>query len=271
MIGSEAERQFYLGAAGIRLWYARQPLPGAAPSPEFEFPEAPVATDAVPGISESVSRPQGDSGRAAGRKPTGSERTEGVARIADLQALMEGEGSASGRASRQPPPETASVADAAPELREPGPLEEMAPPPSAIPSESVNLMIWAGSHVALIGGMSADASSRLQETLAHNILKSMGETQPRILGHVSWPIFNNLLVPGNSGHDFVEVMRTVLARLESQQVVVLQGAEDSDQGWLVEALGRDAAVRFPHTLAELAGNPALKRSLWQQIRPLVIR
>jgi hypothetical protein len=140
-----------------------------------------------------------------------------------------------------------------------------------IPSESVNLMIWVGDGAALIGSMSANASGRLQETLAINILKSLGEDQPRVLGHVSWPIFNNLLVPGNSGHDFVEVMRSVLSALDRQQVVVLQGGKDSEQSWLVEALGRDTAVRFPHTLAEIAGNPTLKRSLWQQIRPLVNR
>jgi hypothetical protein len=140
-----------------------------------------------------------------------------------------------------------------------------------ISSENVTLMIWVGGNVAVIGGMSADASSRLQETLAMNILKSMGESEPRMLGRVSWPIFNNLLVPGNSGHDFIEVMRSLLSGLEHQQVVVLQSAGDSEQNWLVEALGRDAAVRFPHNLAEIAGNPVLKRSLWQQIRPLVAR
>jgi hypothetical protein len=142
---------------------------------------------------------------------------------------------------------------------------------STIPSENVNLMVWAGKGVVLIGGMSGDASSRLQQTLAMNILKSLGEHQPRVLGHVSWPIFNNLLVPGNSGHDFAEVMRSVLSGLERQQVITLQGGEDSEQSWLVQALGRDASVRFPHTLAEIAGNPTLKRSLWQQIRPLVAR
>lgn len=270
MIGSEAERQFYLAAAGIRLWYARQPLPGAAPSPEFEFPEEPAALEATPGISETVSRPAGNSGPPARRKPIGSDRTEGVARIADLQALMEGDAGASGKVSRKPP-ETVSPVDAALDLPEQKPPEEVSMPSSIIPSESVNLMIWAGANVALIGGMSADASSRLQETLALNILGSMGETQPRVLGHVSWPIFNNLLVPGNTAHDFVEVMRHVLAGLERQQVVVLQGAGESGQSWLPEALGRDAAVRFPHTLAEIAGNPTLKRSLWQQIRPLVAR
>ena len=133
----------------------------------------------------------------------------------------------------------------------------MSEQPAGIPSENVNVMIWAGTRAVLIGGMSADASSRLQETLALNILKSLGEEQPQVLGQVSWPIFNNLLVPGNSGHDFVEVMRSVLSGLEHQQVVVLQGAGDSDQSWLLEALGRDAAVRFPHTLAEIAGDPTL--------------
>lgn len=270
MIGSEAERQFYLGAAGIRLWYARQPLPGAAASPDFEFPEEAHPPETMSGISEAVPRPVRDSGRPAPGKPARPDRTEGVARIADLQALMGNEAGAPEKASRQPsesPSRPAAVTDSP----TPEPREEMSERSSRIPSESVDLMIWAGNGMALIGGMSADASSRLQEALAMNILKSLGEDKPRVLGHVSWPIFNNLLVPGNCGQDFVEVMRNVLSGLERQQVIILQGGEDSEQSSLVQALGRDAAVRFPHTLAEIAGNPTLKRSLWQQIRPLVAR
>ena len=53
MIQTEAERQFYLGMSGIRMWYARDPLPGAAPSPDYDFgvqePEA-VAVPEVPVI-----------------------------------------------------------------------------------------------------------------------------------------------------------------------------------------------------------------------------
>lgn len=270
MIGSEAERQFYLGAAGIRMWYARQPLPGAAPSPEFEFPEATEVPQTIPVVSEPVSRPVSNAARPAPGKPAAPNRTEGVARIADLQALMEADSGVPGKTSRQPP-ESPSVPEAVTESPEPEPPEETTARSSMIPAERVNLMVWAGSGAALIGGMSADASSRLQETLALNILKSLGESQPRVLGHVAWPIFNNLLVPGNSGHDFIEVMRSVLSGLEHQPVVLLQGAGDSDHSWLLEALGRDAAVRFPHTLAEIAGDPTLKRSLWQQIRPLVAR
>ena len=270
MIGSEAERQFYLGAAGIRMWYARQPLPGAAPSPEFEFPEDAHIPEAAPLVSESGPRPVRESGRPAKDKPPGPDRTEGVARIADLQALMEGEVVAPEKASQQPP-ESPSVSESAADSPEPVSPEEMPAQPSGIPSESFRLMIWAGSGAALIGGMSSDASSRLQETLALNILTSFGERQPQSLGQVAWPVFNNVLVPGNSGRDFVEVMRSVLSGLEGKQVLVLQGGEDAEQNWLKEALGREATVRFPHTLAEIAGNPALKRALWQQIRPLVAR
>ncbi|MBC7184844.1 MAG: 2-isopropylmalate synthase [Marinobacter sp.] len=270
MIGSETERQFYLGAVGIRMWYARQPLPGAAPSPEFEFPDESHAPEAIPGIAEPSTRLKSAPIRPVQGKRKEPDRIEGVARIADLQALMGGQAGAPEKASRQPP-ESSPAPEAVTDSPEPEPREGISERSSMIPSESVNLMIWAGGGVALIGGMSADASSRLQETLAVNILKSLGEQQPRALGHVSWPIFNNLLVPGNSGQDFVEVMRSVLSGLERQQVVVLQSGEESEQSWLVEALGRAATVRFPHTLAEIAGNPLLKRSLWQQIRPLVAR
>ena len=270
MIGSEAERQFYLGAAGIRMWYARQPLPGAAPSPGFVYPEEDAAPEIPPGRPESVARRASGSVRVGTEKPTAPDRTEGVARIADLQALMGGK---AGVPEKAPPqsPATPSLPEAPTEAPNSELSEEVSARPSRIPTVSANLMIWAGSNVVLIGGMSEDASGRLQESLAMNILKSLGEHKPRVLGRVIWPIFNNLLVPGNSGHDLVEVIRHILSGLERKPVVVLQAGEDSEQGWLEAALGRDATVRFPHTLAEIAGNPTLKRSLWQQIRPMVAR
>lgn len=269
MIGSEAERQFYLGAAGIRMWYARQPLPGAAPSPEFEFSPENDVSQTIVGVTEPSHSFERELPRPIQGKRKGPDRTEGVAKIADLQALMGREAGDREKASRQPPESPPQPKAATDSLAEP--RERMSERSSRIPSESISLMIWTGSRVTLIGAMSADASGRLQETLAVNILKSLGEIQPQVLGQVSWPIFNNLLVPGNSGHDFSEVMRSVLAVLERQQVIVLQGGEVTEQSWLMEALGRDATVRFPHTLAEIASNPALKRSLWQQIRPLVAR
>ena len=265
MIGSEVERQFYLGTAGIRMWYARQPLPGAAPSPEFDFSVEAEAPETNPRVLEPALGPVKDPERPA----AGPDRTEGVARIAGLQALMEGDAGASANAAR-PSTELSVMPQPVAEKAVPEP-QVMTAPFSAFPSESINIMVWAGSSAALIGSMSSDASSLLQETLAVNILKSLGENQPKVLGHLSWPIFNNLLVPGNSGQDFVEVMASVVSGLKRHDVVVLQDLQNSEQSWLSEALGRDPARQFPHTLAEIAGNPNLKRLLWERIRPLVAR
>jgi len=81
MMMPEAERQFYLGKAGIHLWYARKALPGAAPSPEFAFPEKDepeldAAAIAPPPVPARPSVPQ--------RKVDGV----GKDRIAGIQALM---------------------------------------------------------------------------------------------------------------------------------------------------------------------------------------
>ncbi|KMQ73656.1 hypothetical protein [Marinobacter subterrani] len=266
MIRAEAERQFYLGAAGIRLWYARQSLPGAAPSPEFEFPCKAAAEAPLP-TSEPAVRPGAHSVRGGQPVTPGGDRNDGAARIADLQALMEGGRAARERDAREAPKPGAAIT-ASQDAPEPAPVIEAAGPVQAGEVEKVSLMLWAGTNVALIADMSADASNRLQENLALNILKSLGEQETPVLGRIRWPVFNNLLVPGNTSEDLAELMQSVLAGLSGQKVVVLGIETGSGHDWLTEALGRDAAIRFEHSLAQLAGNPALKRSLWHQLKPL---
>ncbi len=270
MIRSEAERQFYLGAAGIRVWYARHPLPGAAPSPEFEFPEETASAEAPQGISDPVFRPGEVSGKTARPIPSGRDRNQGASRIADLQALME-RGTEALEKPASEPPEQKSPVDAGQVLLQPEQEDEVAARVPASPVVNVNVMLWAGDHVALIAAVSAEASIRLQETLAVNILKSMGEQGPRVMGQVRWPVFNNLLVPGNSTGDLVEVMRNVLSRLDHQKVVVLGGEAETGKDWLTKALGREVAVNFQYSLAELASDPAMKRSLWHQLKAMAGR
>lgn len=267
MIRTETERQFYLGAAGIRLWYARSPLPGAAPSPEFEFPpEQPRAEQAAPVPIPSPGVPT-----RTGRKSSSSQgRSKGNgARIADLQALM-GEQPVARKVPAPEPAATASVPEAVAETeKEP----ETRPAEPSLPAavETLDVRIWAGGRVALIVDLSADASLRLQEALAENILASLGERQPRDLGRIGWPIFNNLRVPGSSAGHLVEVLRSVLAGLQEHDILVLGQASGGSGHSIEEALGRPPAVSFPHSLAELAGDPGLKRTLWGQIKPLVSR
>ena len=267
MIHTEAERQFYLGVAGVSLWYARSPLPGAAPSPAFEFPEEvtsspeelPAATEPRAQIAPGVSRKA--SGKSA--KP---------ARAVNLQSLMEASTPESSGASATPPatrPEALSVQQAATtgnDTRRSTGESEAAPF-----RQKLNLRLWVGGRFVLVTDLSGEASLRLQETLAGNILKSVGDQEARELGPVLWPVFNNPLIPGNRLADLIDVLRGVLEPVEAQQVILLGVPDSGDQSgvehWFAQALGRKPELVFPHTLAELAGNPELKKKLWQLLKP----
>ncbi|KAA1173103.1 2-isopropylmalate synthase [Marinobacter salinexigens] len=259
MIQTEAERQFYLGMAGVHLWYARDALPGAAPSPEFVFPE------------EGEAQPQEviSSARAPREGPAAQAGVQGAGRIPDLQALM-------GKASEKPAPDRSRAVSTEPETPsvvqavETDPVEE-----KAAPAESpirLNLKLWASDGVCLLCGLTEDSSARLQETLALNILKSIDQASPESVGPIRWPLFNNLKVAGNSSGDLRRVLSSVLSRYAGRTVISLLAADpDGDSVRLLDVLkesGVRADLAFGHSLAELAANPDLKRQLWQQLRSL---
>jgi hypothetical protein len=98
---------------------------------------------------------------------------------------------------------------------------------------------------------------------------------------VHWPVFNNLLVPGNQPEDLVGVLKPMLAGLSAQKLIVLGVNADNnvtaDQAlddvplWLVEALPalKQPLRAFGFNLAELAAQPQRKRELWGAIREWV--
>lgn len=258
---TETERQFYLAAAGIRLWYARDPLPGAAPSPEFVFlPEAepePVA------CSTERPRPSQPLPETSGPAP--------VAVPPSLRALISGEDAEPGPA---PVPQTtgrAQVADTDAVLPQADTPVAAAEVPAAHP---LALQVWAGRRFALVTDVSADTSLKLQENLARNILISIGERKAESYGPVHWPVFNNLAVAGSRPEDLLAIIRDLLAPVAGHSLLLVGLADMGGSGdagdWLVRAGDYDAALVFPHSLAELAGQPGLKRSLWQQLKALVV-
>jgi len=269
MVQTEAERQFYLGVAGVRLWYARSPLPGAAPSPEFQFPEEVSVSDEAP---NQVPPEAGEKDRPAiARSPSGQGRAP--SRAVNLQALMD-----------SPAPESPSVVSTPPAVgaeteSEPesggsmGESRLASADPGAMPfQQKLNLRLWLGRRFVLVSDLSSEASLRLQETLATNILASIGDQGAAPFGPVLWPVFNNPRLPGSRVSELIGVVRDVLGSLEEQQVILLgvpaHGPEATGEHWFVRALGRQPEVIFPHTLAELAGDPELKKQLWQLLRPL---
>lgn len=266
MTQTEAQRQFYLGSAGIRLWYAREPLPGAAPSPEFIFPEPdePACQPLVgpgPALTEKAqARPQTD-------RPHVDKK--GVQRLASLQALMENKPEAVGQSPDPSPAPVTELPSAALEGS-----DETSQKVELSPTEAFSLGVFVGAKHILVADISREASLQLQETLAGNILKSLGEVQPKPVDLVHWPVFNNRVVPGNSLSDLGAVMKHVLRDLDGQKVIVLGGGGEiaggsGYAGWLPEVLGRAPDIKTDHSLAALASNPALKRLLWEQLKPLV--
>jgi len=268
MIHTEAERQFYLGIAGVSLWYARSPLPGAAPSPTFEFPEPESAAGGEP--YQASPEPASEVHPAAPRSPSGKK--PGTPRAVNLQSLMETPApEPPGAASTQLPsrPEAAAASEPADAVETSLPLTgEVAANPFR---HKLNLRLWFGQNFVLVSDLSAEASLRLQEALAENILKSIGDPEARVTGPVLWPVFNNPLLPGNRLPDLVTVLKGVLEPLGNQRVILLgvpgQEDETGEDHWFAQALGRKPELVFPHSLAELAGNPGLKKNLWQRLKP----
>src|SRR5690606_14952828 len=92
---AESVRQFYLCAAGIRMWYARAPLPGAAASPEYDFDTG--DTETTPG-----QKPVGEAVCVGRSEPKRAARSKGT--IVLLQSLMSSVEQPSQRTTGQVPP-----------------------------------------------------------------------------------------------------------------------------------------------------------------------
>lgn len=268
VVRSETERQFYLGMAGIRMWYAREPLPGAAPSPDFDFEV--VQQDVAKGVPPSPAKPAHvpASGPDAGSKD----------KLARLKTLMGGEperpsmsaGSQSslvveGTVDSAPSSsvdDQIELTDDAERTRSRGVLLPQAP--------KLCLQCWAGSGVLLLANLSEEASLSLQETLALNIVRSLGEADTHQLGLLRWPLFNNLKVSLNSETNLAALLRDYLANESGKSVITLGLPTDSSviANILGDVLEKTPDVVFDQSLAALAADSDLKRQLWQLIKPL---
>lgn len=272
---NEAARQFYLAQAGIQMWYARAPLPGAAPSPEFDFVEPEPSSQ---GPVENLSAPAPAQLDAADR----SDRSERLARI---QGLM---GAAVAAPSAPIPNRVVPKQDGTPAVAkrvdQPVPESSGVPntdkhPPEIKPEEVRSIRahwgFWVSAHVVLVSSLSGDASYQLQDALAKNILRAMGQTD--ITGfRIQWPVFNNQLVPGNDRRGFCRIVSEQCRDYGSRQVVLLGLATDlakDEREELLSSIPGQRFVDFESSLAALSTNPNAKRSLWQLLKafPGIVR
>lgn len=260
MIGSEAERQFYLAAAGIRMWYARDRLPGAAPSPEYNFGPG----EACPWELEPENLPVP---RKSGPEPS----DQGRARIAQLQDLMGGKVQASPPAEPEPTllPESPVSAPELPEVTSERPISAAE---SANVAPRLCVSAWKGRRVSLLCHLAEDASFSLQDSLARNILRSLGEVDVSVVGPFRWPVFNNLNITLNSLDDLMAALAVCFGDVAKTEHVITLGYTDEQVSQVFKhGLKRAPDVAFPGTLASLASDPASKRSLWSAIRGISVR
>lgn len=262
VIHSEAERQFYLGAVGICMWYAREPVPGAAPSPAFDFSSGQRGTFTVPEVpAVSVPERTGDYPRNVGA---------GREKIAQLQSLMSAARTVDTPGQPDAPvPVSESLAGESDVLEDAvsGPVEM---PIAASPDvPRLYLKFWRGERATLLCQLSEDVSLSLQETLAWNILRSLGERSPLAAEALRWPLFNNLRVSVNSSQDLEGVLSGWLQPKGALIVLGLDGVKGL--GTLKEVVSSrvdGAVINVPESLAAVSSDPAAKRKLWLAIRHL---
>lgn len=271
---TEAQRQFYLGMAGIQLWYARNPQPGAAPSPDFDFGECIAAeARALPEVIKSRAPKEklhSDNGlaRVKGLMNDVNPRPEQTAE--SIPVAIESEAKSSATIS-EPPAEIKSAT---------GKTESQDDDPPQIANTNESLIsyslaatwgVWITESYVLISTLSSDSSVQLQEGLAHNILRAMGESVNATQTFM-WPVFRNPVVPGNDAEGFRLLLAEFARECQGRSFLCLGLLSDAPRaaraGWLQDALGA-LKVDFPHGLASIATYPERKRDLWSELQPLV--
>lgn len=262
---SEVERQFYLGVAGVSCWYARSTLTGAAPSPEFDF----GATAGPELIDEPI----------VVQPPQGQRRRQSLAAIQGLVSTPKNDPANSElelpreavpERPKMAPVDQAPMPEAAPAVM--SPEADSGPTSVAVGVAMAHWGFWFSDRFVLISALSADASTRLQDALAGNILQALGQGVAE-QQTVQWPVFSNPAVPGNDESGLKAVLRELAGGFNQRRVVTLgllsELPADTRSLWLESVLGR-TTVDCPFSLAALSADPDRKRQLWAQLRPLTV-
>jgi hypothetical protein len=138
-------------------------------------------------------------------------------------------------------------------------------------SVTLHWRFWHGRRWLLISSTPDEASRGLEDRLAENILRALGDSALRT-ETLRWPVFNNPAVPGNDAAGAAEVLTAMAQGFKTGRQLRL-GIEPDELSpeatrllrLLVAPLG-DASVSFPRSLAALSSEPDSKRRLWQMLR-----
>lgn len=269
---TEAQRQFYLGVAGIQLWYARTPQPGAAPSPDFDFEEVVSAEPLIqtPGVKRSQPLDRPGSGEGLARVQGLMKQVEGDRRSVDDKITDKAPVNLPGISSEVAAENEGSALSAETPDNTPLPVGRLAEA-SVTPSLAANLGVWVTESFVMVCALSSDTSIQLQENLATNILRAMGQSA-KASQTFMWPVFGNPVVPGNDAEGFRQLLADFASDHKGKRFLGLGLLSDEPQearaAWLNSAFG-PLQVDYPYGLAGIATDPERKRNLWAELKPLL--
>ncbi|MGP4845721.1 hypothetical protein ACTXGQ_16410 [Marinobacter sp. 1Y8] len=270
VITTEAQRQFYLSSMGVRQWYARDLLPGAAPTPVLDFREP----ESTLGDRNAV-RPS-----AAKRASSGEESAQ--VNVKDLIKSVGGERPDEKKQEQNKKsvdPELPPVAPAPLTENNTAPVAERAEVSGveqqvlaeALSDREFQLGIWLSANYCLLTPYSSDISDELQNRLAANILLAL-EDAPVDRYRLAWPVFNNSRVFSNPASDLGALLQNLRKeKIKARQIITLGALVDSEEGMAeIKSILGVAVVESPLSVAGLAADPRYKRELWRQLKTQVL-
>ena len=243
----ERLRRYYLTTLGIEPWCARWPLPGAAPSPQLPAePDAPTHAD-DPQVLLNPSK----------SSPPIKKRGQDVSLDAVRQALGLQE----------------EVQAAQPEAR---PTTEAEPATGAEPAAQASLtaikaMVWHSEGFSLWAAFTGELPYESRNRLGLNILRGLGAGLEADAVVVRWPPFDNPELPGNDHGAISQVLERLVRPSVSQQWILLGEGQSSTLAGALSEQGQAVVLSTAYTLEDLLSEPSHKRTLWEQLKPLLAR
>lgn len=259
----EARRQHYLKAMGIPMWYARATLPGAKPSPTFDFSGFEEAAE------PQLRRPAKGGGESARPVQSAADLLKQVAR--DLapndppleRAQPKRQAPAPVVPDDKPVPEVAAAEAVEPAIQADATTEE-------VPEFCVRAY-QAGRYV-MLNLEHPEIDAHREAALLANIAQACWGQPSEFLYELAWPVFSNPRLPGQELFVAQKVLKHSLKEyLDGKSGLILFGQpplwlarpmgqiDQADQMLAIEA---QLPVLATWSLGEMLIAPQRKRDVW---------
>ncbi len=241
-------REQRLEAMGVRQWYARARLPGAARSPVWLHHAK--SRSGSRGLEQDIPLVAGqvDSGSSAAVR----EKIQAKALLVPAGCAQEAKVAVSEVMKGTPPVES-----------ELGQADQFS-------IVQCHISLYRCGHYALCSVEGAGEWSPSEHALLTNILLAIGlaDEECQLLGEFSWPVFSRSLTPLNSEATFVEVCAAWLDRELGFAKGLLLFHDPRVDSFLKGIVRLDnAVVRVEASLSSMLADPVSKARVWRQLQP----